>query len=99
MYRRRHPDSQLSLQEGTAAVPCDGYYYVLRGAEVLSRHRALKRAARAYEDLISQEVNLNAVPPPPEASTIEHVASPVSGYFCIYGKSRRQSARTRTHSG
>src|SRR5437879_5872762 len=94
MFRRCHPESQVSLEEGTPAVPRDGCFYVLRAGEVVGRYRTLKKATVAYDKEVHNEGIPRNSPPPP---TKEEVDTRVIGDFYIYGKSKiKKSTGTRT---
>ena len=49
MFRQRLDD--LSIEEGTAAVPADGRYYVLKGGVVRRSFKTLKGAQALYVTL------------------------------------------------
>lgn len=49
MYRQAMEDHGLSLEQGTAAVPDDGHYYVLFKGQTIGRARSLKKARAIYE--------------------------------------------------
>jgi hypothetical protein len=48
-YRRHIDGADFSLEANTDATPKDGYYYVLRGGEVVLRSHNLRKAQEAYD--------------------------------------------------
>jgi hypothetical protein len=47
-YRQTLAELELSIQRYTDAVPDDGGFYLLRGGEILGRHRTLNAAQEAW---------------------------------------------------
>ncbi len=96
MFKRQHPDSDISLQEGTADVPRDGFFYVLKGGEIVARHKTLKKATAAYNAYLEESgVNREAEKP---TLAPEEVMTRVVGDFYVYGKSKvKKSTGTRTY--
>lgn len=48
MYRQSLPGHDLSIEQGTAAVPADGFFYVLHRGASEGRFRTLAQARRCY---------------------------------------------------
>ena len=51
MFHQRIEGLGLSIEEGTAQVPHDGRYYVLRAGLVDRSYHSLREATRRYESL------------------------------------------------
>lgn len=95
MYKRSHPNSQFSVQEGTADVSKDGYFYILNGTEIVGRHRTVKKATDAYLALLEQEGVSREVK---KELTKEESDRLLHGDFYIYGKfNEKKGNKTRTY--
>ena len=51
MYRQQLPGHELAIEQGTPAVPDDGFYYVLYRGARQGRYRTLAQASRRYQQL------------------------------------------------
>jgi hypothetical protein len=70
MYRQTVDGCPLSIEQGTAKVPDDGYYYVLLRGEVAGRFRALNKAAACFREL---KRTLGYKPPEAENLPVEEI--------------------------
>jgi hypothetical protein len=77
-YRQAVPAIQLSLERLTAAVPDDGYYYVLKDGKVEGRFRSLKRAQARYKELLAAS---DYEPPPVERKKADPSKEAVERYM------------------
>jgi hypothetical protein len=93
-YTQRLPALDLCIQQNTVAVPADGFYYVLKGGQILGRHRNLKAAQDEWRAIIGQE---GWEPPvrqelsPSEKLKREKIAKERSEYFEYWNSGRRHS--------
>lgn len=58
MYRQYNEKAAISLEQGTAGVPDDGRFYLLRSGEVVEAFPSLKRAQAAYKRLVDEVLAL-----------------------------------------
>ena len=94
MLKRSHPNSDISLQEGTADVPNDGYYYVLRGKAIVGRYKLYKKACQAYNSLLDE----SGVSREPVELTPEERKAREESHYYVYGKINRHTGpKTRTY--
>jgi len=52
-YRQAIAAINLSIERCTAAVPPDGYYYVLKDGKIEGRFRSLRQAQAKYKELLA----------------------------------------------
>jgi len=62
-YTQRLPALGLSIERLTAAVPADGFFYLMRTGERVGRFRSLASAQEAWREV----VRLEGWSPPPKA--------------------------------
>jgi hypothetical protein len=71
VYRQRLPDYELSIEQLTANVPDDGYYYVVLRGSLEGRFRSLGQAKSLYAHL---KAEIGYQPPaPPEPASPEEI--------------------------
>ncbi|MGE5507797.1 MAG: hypothetical protein ACM3RP_04835 [Chitinophagales bacterium] len=58
MYKQYNEKAAISLEQGTASVPDDGRFYLLRDGEVIEAYPSLKRAQTAYKKLVDEVLSL-----------------------------------------
>jgi len=61
MYKQLNQRANISIEQNTGSVPCDGKYYVLKNDESVAAFRTLKAAQVKYKELID-ELNLPSLP-------------------------------------
>ncbi len=71
MYRQKLPGYDLSIEQLTARVPGDGYYYVLLNGVERGRFKSLSQATNLYARL-KTEVGFQP-PPKPKPLTPEQI--------------------------
>lgn len=93
-YRQTIPAISLSLERYTAAVPDDGYYYVLKDGRVEGRFRTLRQAQARYKELLAAS---GYQPPPVEAKEVDPAKEAVERYMdeleAYWGDSHKHARR------
>lgn len=55
MYRQYNQRANLSIENGTGAVPLDGKYYVINDGNLVRGFRGLKAAQELYQKLLQEK--------------------------------------------
>ena len=54
MYKQEIREIGLSIEEGTARVPKDGKYYLIKDERILGSYRSLKKAQARYQEIVKE---------------------------------------------
>ncbi len=101
-YRQSIAAVGLAIERGTAAVPDDGYFYVLFAGQVQGRYRTLKQAQAQYREILSnQDWKPKPLSPGPvDSSTeaVERYMDALEAYWADAHSHRRRGGKTMYRS-
>ena len=101
-YRQAIVAVNLSIERCTAAVPSDGYYYVLKDGKVEGRFRSLKQAQAKYKELLAA----SGYQPPckiatgvdPDREAVERYMDELEAYWIDSHRHSRRGGKTMYRS-
>jgi len=101
-YRQTVPGLDLSIEKATARVPENRHFYVVRGGQILGKHRTLRQATVQFRQILKDlgwKPQLPEVKPlNPAVEAVERYMDRLEAYWDDAAKHRRRGGKSMNRS-